>query len=560
MKVYIINVNKSGGSYKYLLDIIELYKLDVFWIENLSTLGSIEFNKNDFLIVQNYIFLDCDITTKDIINVIEKYELNTFIPIHNFGFFSDKKNSNFWWRDIYLRPDDMFFCEDVLNLFKLAKYIACPSQFIYEYILKYYNNEKKNLYLVDWIDLNYTRHINDDPCVYKMENVGQSNIINIGALHSFCQEKGSEIILELQKIKTYKNYRINYILGSKTIPAYSENNFFYYIKKYRIHGLLYLNKLGETYCYALSKGLMSGLPIFYNNIGVFKERILDKKKYIKNIDCEDDYNDIEKLKQNYFKFLDYIIENEDTFSPVIFNTELKTNSFFENIFNKSKVSVIIASFNRFTYLLNAIKSVQEQTFKNVEIIVINDGSTQSEYKEHKFSDNIKIIHREKNSREEFGFANLGYVRNMGIKESTGDYIAFLDDDDYWFPNKLERQLIAMRKTKLDICSSNGCFIGENTKEKIHWEKQVNDIYMRNNNFYLWDKNFLLTHYPNSPIICGTLIVKKSLLESVGLMDESPPPGEDYRTWLNLLEKSNSVYINEPLMYYDKDHGDGQLWL
>jgi len=99
-----------------------------------------------------------------------------------------------------------------------------------------------------------------------------------------------------------------------------------------------------------------------------------------------------------------------------------------------KVSVIIPTYNRFHYLLNTIKSVQKQTHKNIEIIIVNDCSTQKEYYTYNWDD-INIIHLPENSKKTFGFACAGYVRNKGIEEATGKYIAFCDDDDIWFPKK-----------------------------------------------------------------------------------------------------------------------------
>ena len=87
-----------------------------------------------------------------------------------------------------------------------------------------------------------------------------------------------------------------------------------------------------------------------------------------------------------------------------------------------KVSVIIPTYNRFKYLLNTIKSVKEQSYPNIEIIVVNDKSIQKEYYDYDWeSNNIKMIHLEKNSKEIFGYPCAGYVRNKGIELSSGKY-------------------------------------------------------------------------------------------------------------------------------------------
>ena len=123
----------------------------------------------------------------------------------------------------------------------------------------------------------------------------------------------------------------------------------------------------------------------------------------------------------------------------------------------NKVSVIIPTYNRFKYLMNTIQSVRNQTHKNIEIIVVNDRSTQQEYYDYDWKD-IKIIHLEVNSKTKFGFACPGgYQRNFGIKVATGSYIAFCDDDDIWFPRKLELQLIAMKRTRCELCSTNAFY-------------------------------------------------------------------------------------------------------
>jgi glycosyltransferase involved in cell wall biosynthesis len=103
--------------------------------------------------------------------------------------------------------------------------------------------------------------------------------------------------------------------------------------------------------------------------------------------------------------------------------------------SKPLVSVVIPTYNRFKYVLRAIESINSQTYiKNggsIEIILVNDRSTDQDYYEHSFDSNVSVVHLDKNTRQIFGFACAGYVRTIGINHSKGKYIAFLDDDDWW---------------------------------------------------------------------------------------------------------------------------------
>ena len=112
--------------------------------------------------------------------------------------------------------------------------------------------------------------------------------------------------------------------------------------------------------------------------------------------------------------------------------------------NSNKVSVIIPSFNRYNYLLNAITSIQNQTYDDYEIIVVNDGSTEDGYKSSELKNISKVIHIDRNNTPNWGGSRPA-VRNYGISQASGDFIAFLDDDDYWLPNKLERQISEMKE-------------------------------------------------------------------------------------------------------------------
>jgi glycosyltransferase involved in cell wall biosynthesis len=235
-----------------------------------------------------------------------------------------------------------------------------------------------------------------------------------------------------------------------------------------------------------------------------------------------------------------------------------------------KVSVIIPTYNRFSYLLNTIESIRSQTYTNIEIIVVNDCSTQKEYYNYDWQD-IKIIHLEKNSKTTFGFACPGgYQRNFGIKIATGNYIAFCDDDDIWFPKKLELQLKAMKETGCKMSSTDGLAgngVYNNTKkyEKYnaeHYYYTLKDIYKRKGSNLLehgfpkiWTLEFLKIH---NCMICSSVIIEKKIIDKVGDFIIAPN-AEDYQYWLRALQHTNSVYVNDICFYYDSGHGNGQQY-
>lgn len=235
-----------------------------------------------------------------------------------------------------------------------------------------------------------------------------------------------------------------------------------------------------------------------------------------------------------------------------------------------KVSVIIPTYNRFKFLLNAIKSIKEQTYSNIEIIIVNDKSTQSEYYNYDWNSiNVKILNLEKNSKDIFGYACAGFVRNKGIEISSGKYIAFCDDDDIWFPNKIDIQLKAMKETGCKMSSTDG-LIGNN-KYNInksykkyngeHYFKTLQKIYKRkgsnllNNGFpTIWNLNFLKIH---NCVICSSVMIEKTILEKINNMKCIRNGKEDYDCWLRALNHTNSVYIKDICFYYDNSHGTGR---
>lgn len=244
------------------------------------------------------------------------------------------------------------------------------------------------------------------------------------------------------------------------------------------------------------------------------------------------------------------------------------------------VSVIIPTYNRYEFLRNAIESVLEQTYKNFEIIAVNDGSSQDEYYIKEFSEEVKIINLETNQKNILGYVSNEYVRNFGIKAAKGKYIAFLDDDDIWMPEKLEIQIKAMKESGIKFSSTEG-FYGEGVfKKEMNYQLYNSEKYLSliskkysrtefSNNFLerikgksflypdIWTYDFLKIH---NCIITSSVIVEKDLMDVLGGFRGLPTSlNADYDCWLGLLKLSNLLYIKEPLFYYDGKHGIGQNW-
>ena len=214
-----------------------------------------------------------------------------------------------------------------------------------------------------------------------------------------------------------------------------------------------------------------------------------------------------------------------------------------------KISVVIASYNRFKYLLNTIESIKNQTYQNIEIIVVNDKSTQQEYYEYDWKD-VKIIHLEKNTRENFGYACAGYVRNQGIAIAEGKYVSFCDDDDIWFPLKLERQLEEMKKMGCKMSCTNALKGNGIYNKDKNYGSYFNDNFSKN----IWDQNFIKS---SNYVICSSVIIEKETLNQINNFNEYKNGEEDYDCWKRAMRETNNVYIHDCLVYYDMNHGDGQ---
>ena len=233
------------------------------------------------------------------------------------------------------------------------------------------------------------------------------------------------------------------------------------------------------------------------------------------------------------------------------------------------VSVVISSYDRFRYLLNAIDSVRTQTYKASQIIVVNDGSTQPEYYSYDFGSDVVVVHLSKNTRDILGMKIPGGVqRNIGVMLSFGKYVAFLDDDDFWLPNKLELQISEMEKTGMQMSATEGFFgygVYDKTKvyPKYHSEHYFDTLkgIFGNTNFLengippIFTLDFLRVH---NCCIASSVVVNRELFIQKGLFNKMSY-ADDYDSWLRILQHTNCCHIQTPCVYYDAGHADGKLY-
>ncbi|WP_294095053.1 glycosyltransferase family 2 protein [uncultured Cetobacterium sp.] len=200
--------------------------------------------------------------------------------------------------------------------------------------------------------------------------------------------------------------------------------------------------------------------------------------------------------------------------------------------NEKLVSVIVPNYNCEKYIGETLGSILEQSYKNIEIIIIDDCSTDNSYSialnySKKYS-NIIVEKLEKNS-------GAGIARNRGIELATGEYIAFLDSDDIWHKEKLKNQIRFMEKNNYAMSFTSYEHINEEGKRlglEIRVPKKVSY------NMMLW----------HDYLGCLTVVYNQRIHGKV--YSEDIRKNNDYSLFLNILKKEKYAYgLREPLAKY-----------
>lgn len=193
------------------------------------------------------------------------------------------------------------------------------------------------------------------------------------------------------------------------------------------------------------------------------------------------------------------------------------------------VSVIIPTYNSATYLPETIESVLNQSYSKIEIIVVDDGSTDA---------TKEILKAYLGKITYYYIRNSGpsAARNAGINRSTGDWIAFLDSDDIWIPEKIEKQLDTMKrnKDKSFCCSDWSNFV--NVRDKLISVLRNYQAFEKRPDFDLMlTENYVLT---------SSVLVEKTKLLKSGIFWEGLKGPEDRHLWLRLLQQGDAEICKE----------------
>jgi glycosyltransferase involved in cell wall biosynthesis len=213
--------------------------------------------------------------------------------------------------------------------------------------------------------------------------------------------------------------------------------------------------------------------------------------------------------------------------------------------NQSKkplVSVIMPNYNNEKFIAESIRGVQNQSYGNIELIIVDDGSKDRSLEVVKKAaaddSRVRIIPHARNM-------GLPYARNTALKNSKGDYIGFCDSDDIWLPEKLDIQIEAFNRNPgigvihgdSIIIDAAGNLTGERFSSTYATEKRAKDGFIFN--------DLIRTNYISVP----TVLIRRTCYEDIGLFPENLKWLEDWMYMLRLANKYRFLYIREPVSKY-----------
>ena len=201
------------------------------------------------------------------------------------------------------------------------------------------------------------------------------------------------------------------------------------------------------------------------------------------------------------------------------------------------VSVIIPTYNRAALVQQAVASVKAQTYRDFEIVVVDDGGTDGAYEVLSADRELRVLHHP--SRR-----GVSAARNTGITAARGEWLAFLDSDDLWLPDKLARQVLLLEGApELRLCQTDETWVrrGVRVNKPAAHGKMAGRIFLPS-----------LARCMISP---SAVMLHRRLLEDHGGFDAALPAAEDYDLWLRLTWRYEVGLVDEPLVIKRGGHPD-----
>lgn len=200
---------------------------------------------------------------------------------------------------------------------------------------------------------------------------------------------------------------------------------------------------------------------------------------------------------------------------------------------KPLISVVIPMYNSTKTIVKALNSIKNQSYKcDYQIIVVNDGSTDNSYTvvnyylQQNTNLNIKLVDQVN--------SGVSKARNVGLKLADGEFVAFLDSDDEWLFDKIEKQILTFEKNPdIDVLATN--------RNNEYYNTFLG--YKFNNVTKISSRLLLLKNFLSPP----TVMMRNSVVSEVGFFDESQKYAEEGNYWIRVCDKSNCYLLNESLV-------------
>jgi len=205
---------------------------------------------------------------------------------------------------------------------------------------------------------------------------------------------------------------------------------------------------------------------------------------------------------------------------------------------KPLVSVIIPTFNRSSMVVEAVESVLAQSYAELEVIVVDDGSTDDTRERlRSYGQRLILVVNEKNR-------GVSAARNRGVRQSRGEFVALLDSDDLWRPGKIQRQLdFFSAHPRAMICQTEEIWVRRGRRVNPRQKHRKYSGYI----------------FPHCLPLCivspSAVMIRRELLSRVGLFDEQLPACEDYDLWLRIAAHEPIFLLGEPLIVKRGGHDD-----